>query len=94
MQPPNQSLKLTEVAVDDFAARQYAGIDMISRYVRATSYMVPAAIRRSSRRDPFRINSGPLGGIFISNRKPGNTNDNWQLYFYLLRLLFGLNYHP
>ena len=44
---PNQSLKLTEVAVDDFAARQYAGIDMISRYVRATSYIELVARRRS-----------------------------------------------
>jgi hypothetical protein len=44
---PNQSLKLTEVAVDDFAARQYAENDMISRYVRATFYMELAARRRS-----------------------------------------------
>jgi len=44
---PNQSLKLTEVAVDDFAARQYAGHDMISRYVRATNYMELAVRRRS-----------------------------------------------
>ena len=36
---PNQRLKLTEPAVDDFAARQYAENDMISRYVRATAYM-------------------------------------------------------
>jgi len=47
VQPPNQSLKLTEVAVDDFAARQYAGIDMISRYVRATNYMAVTVRRRS-----------------------------------------------
>ena len=45
--PPNQSLKLTEVAVDDFAARQYAENDMISRHVRATNYMEQAARRRS-----------------------------------------------
>ena len=44
---PNQSLKLTEIAVDDFAARQYAGNDMISRYVRATNYMELAVRRRS-----------------------------------------------
>jgi len=44
---PNQSLKLTEVAIDDFAARQYAGNDMISRYVRATYYMELAVRRRS-----------------------------------------------
>jgi len=45
--PPNQSLKLTEGAVDEFAARQYAGNDMISRYVRATNYMELAIRRRS-----------------------------------------------
>ena len=44
---PNQSLKLTEIAVDDFAARQYAENDMISRYVRAMNYMEPAVRRRS-----------------------------------------------
>jgi hypothetical protein len=44
---PNQSLKLTEPAVDDFAARQYAGNDMISRYIRATDYMELASRRRS-----------------------------------------------
>jgi hypothetical protein len=44
---PNQSLKLTEPAVDDFAARQYAENDMISRYVRATDYMELAVRRRS-----------------------------------------------
>ena len=45
--PPNQSLKLTEGAVDDFAARQYTENDMISRYVRATDYMELAVRRRS-----------------------------------------------
>jgi len=44
---PNQSLKLTGPAVDDFAARQYAGNDMISRCVRATEYMELAVRRRS-----------------------------------------------
>ena len=44
---PNKSLKLTEVAVDDFAARQYAEIDTISRYVRAANYMEAAVRRRS-----------------------------------------------
>ena len=44
---PNQSLKLTEVAVDDFAARQFAEIEMINRYVRATNYMELAIRRRS-----------------------------------------------
>jgi len=45
--PPNQSLKLTEVAVDDFAARQYAGIDVSNRYVRAMNHMERADRRRS-----------------------------------------------
>ena len=45
--PPNQSLKLTEPAVDDFAARQFAENDMISRYVRATNFMAAAVHRRS-----------------------------------------------
>ena len=44
---PNQSLKLTEIAVDDFAARQFAEDDMISRYVRAMNYMELAVRRRS-----------------------------------------------
>ena len=44
---PNQSLKLTERAVDDFAARQYADNFMISRYVRAMNYREPAIRRRS-----------------------------------------------
>jgi len=44
---PNQSLKLTEVAVDDFAAREFAENDMIIRYVRAMNYMEPAVRRRS-----------------------------------------------
>jgi hypothetical protein len=43
----NQSLKLTEPAVDDFAARQFAEYEMISRYVRATNYMELAVRRRS-----------------------------------------------
>jgi hypothetical protein len=44
---PNQSLKLTEGAVDEFAARQYTENEMISRYVRAMDYMKVAARRRS-----------------------------------------------
>ena len=44
---PNQRFKLTEVAVDDFAARQCAENDMISRYVRATNYRELASRRRS-----------------------------------------------
>jgi len=45
--PPNKSLKLTEPAVGDFAARQYAENDMVNRYVRATNYMELAVRRRS-----------------------------------------------
>jgi len=44
---PNKSLKLTEVAIGDFAARQYAENNMISRYVRAMNYMEPTVRRRS-----------------------------------------------
>ena len=57
---PNQSLhpclrqagagggqKLTELAVDDFAARQYAENDMINRYVRGMNYMELTVRRRS-----------------------------------------------
>jgi len=44
---PNQSLKLTEVAVDDFAARPYAENEVTSRYVRATNCLAAAARRRS-----------------------------------------------
>ena len=44
---PNQSLKLTEVAVDDFAARQITENYMINRYIRAMNYMEMAARRRS-----------------------------------------------
>ena len=44
---PNQSLKLTEVAVDEFAARQFAENDMVSRYVRAMNYLEVAVRRRS-----------------------------------------------
>ena len=43
---PNQSLKLTEGAVDDFAARRYAEHNMISRYVRAMNHLA-GAVRRS-----------------------------------------------
>ena len=44
---PNQSLKLTEGAVDEFAAREYAENGMIHRYVRAMNYMELAVRRRS-----------------------------------------------
>jgi hypothetical protein len=44
---PNQSLKLTEIAVDDFAARCGTDLGASDRYVRATSYMELAVRRRS-----------------------------------------------
>ena len=44
---PNQSLKLTEVAVGDFAARQSAENEANDGYVRATNYMELAVRRRS-----------------------------------------------
>jgi len=44
---PNQSLKLTEPAVDDFAAREFTEIDVISKHVRAMNYMEQAVRRRS-----------------------------------------------
>jgi len=40
--------KLTEPAVSECTARQFAENDMISRYVRATFYMELAVRRRSS----------------------------------------------
>jgi hypothetical protein len=45
--PPNQSLKLTELAGDDFAALQFAENDMINKYVRARNYM-DLTVRRLS----------------------------------------------
>ena len=91
----NQSLKLTEPAVNDFAARQYAGHDMISRYVRATNYMELTVRRRQ-------LSSGPLGGakrILQMNDLPSIYKDiedrlapqlkldAWErtTYYYLLR---------
>ena len=44
---PNQRLKLTEPAVDEFAARKTKNTEMISRHVRATFYSEPAARCRS-----------------------------------------------
>ena len=44
---PNQSLKLTEPAVDDFAARCWTDLGASDRNVRATNYMELAARRRS-----------------------------------------------
>jgi hypothetical protein len=43
----NQSLKLTEPAVDDFAARCWKDLGAFDRNVRATNYLA-AAIRRRS----------------------------------------------
>ena len=43
----NQSLKLTEVAVDDFAAREFAEIEVINRHVRAMNYVALTVLRRS-----------------------------------------------
>ena len=64
---PNQSLKLTEPAVDDFAARQYAENDMISRYVRATNYMELAVRRRSLA--PVRYASLAAGELVIKENE-------------------------
>jgi len=44
---PNQSLKLTEPAVDDFAARCWTDLGASDRNVRATNYMAAAVRRRS-----------------------------------------------
>jgi len=44
---PNQSLKLTEPAVDDFAARCWTVLGASDWNVRATSYMAAAVRRRS-----------------------------------------------
>ena len=44
---PNQSLKLTEVAVGDFAARCWTDLGASIRNVRATNYMAAAVRRRS-----------------------------------------------
>jgi hypothetical protein len=44
---PNQSLKLTEPAVDDFAARCWTGLGVSDWNVRAPSYLAAAVRRRS-----------------------------------------------
>ena len=44
---PNQSLKLTEGAVDDFAARCGTDLGASDRHVRAMNYMELAVRRRS-----------------------------------------------
>ena len=46
-QPPNQSLKLTEPAVDDFAARCWTDLRASDWNVRATRYLAAAVRRRS-----------------------------------------------
>jgi hypothetical protein len=44
---PNQSLKLTEPAVDDFAARCWTDLGASDWHVRATNYLAAAVRRRS-----------------------------------------------
>jgi len=44
---PNQRFKLTEPAIDDFAARKYAKIETKSEYVRAANCMELTVRRRS-----------------------------------------------
>jgi len=44
---PNQSLKLTEVAVDDFAARCWTVLVISDCHVRATNYLAAVVHRRS-----------------------------------------------
>ena len=45
--PPNQSLKLTEIAVGDFAARRGTDLGASDWNVRATNYIAAALRRRS-----------------------------------------------
>ena len=45
--PPNQSLKLTEPAVDDLAARCWTDLGASDWNVRATNYRAAAVRRRS-----------------------------------------------
>jgi hypothetical protein len=47
LSPPNQSLKLTEPAVDDFAARCWTDLRASDWNVRATNYFAAAVRRRS-----------------------------------------------
>ena len=44
---PNKRLKLTELAVDEFAARQFAEALLNNRYVRAIEYIAGTFRRRS-----------------------------------------------
>ena len=50
----NQSLKLTEPAVNDLAARCWTDLAAADRHVRATNYRAAAVRRRQ-------LSSGPLG---------------------------------
>ena len=36
---PNQSLNLTEPALDEFAAREFTEIEMINQYIRAANHV-------------------------------------------------------
>ena len=45
--PANQSLKLTEIAVDECAARKYTGIETFIKYFRAANCASLAVRRRS-----------------------------------------------
>ena len=45
--PGQDQLKLTEVAVDDFAARRWTDLALDDRNVRATNYLAAAVRRRS-----------------------------------------------
>jgi len=47
MAQPNQSLKLTEPAVDEFAARRWTNLGVSDWNVRATNYRAAAVRRRS-----------------------------------------------
>ena len=51
--PPNQALKLTEEAVDDFAARCWTNLGADDWHVRATNYITPPVRRRQ-------LSAGPL----------------------------------
>jgi hypothetical protein len=63
----NQSLKLTEITVDDFAARCWTNLGTSDWNVRATNYMELAARRR--RLAPVRYASLAAGGFCIKEIK-------------------------
>ena len=74
----NQSLKLTEPAVDDFAARCWTDLGASDWNVRATSYMAAAVRRRSLA--PVRS----LGGVNIESKQKtcdstSTFSDSFQL---------------